>query len=161
MHNPADILQNAFDSFVAKLTERDDFVLPKRQFILTGEVVYDGPQFCVHTMSGPYQGSPGQPMPMYSIPTGGLVQFSMDFGVTVVRSFPVMDDGGRPPLGSQLTTASLEVANDAAALTETFYAAAEDNTILGPYDTLYWSGVSFQGPFGDTIGVRLTFGAQL
>ena len=160
MRDPAEALQTVFDSFRTKLIARAGFTLPDHQFIGTGQVVSDGQQFFVAGVNI-YQGLPHQQQPGYQSATGGLALFAFDIAVTIERCVPGSDDRGRGPSAASLTTAALRAAEDAKALTETFVAAAEDNSIAGECDIVHSGGITWSGPQGNLLRTTLNLSLEL
>ena len=161
MRSTTEVLLAAFNSFTERLKARPGFVLPKAQIIVAGQVAYDCELFAVSTMTPSYQGVPGMPSTGYQVSTGGVAMYATEMQVTLVRSQPNMDNGGRPPNPNQLTQASIKSLDDAAALTDVFWAAAQDDSLAGACDTVYFGGVTFNGPMGEMLGTVLTMAVQL
>lgn len=161
MRNPADFLQATFDSFDDKLAQFADFAMPRRKFILTGELVHDCEQFAVWASAGPYAGFPGSQISSYQPSTGGNTALSMNVYVSVCREVWNVDNAALIPPESELTAGSLVAARDAAVLTEVFYAAMADNSIGSACDVAFFGGVGWIGPSGGILETRLQFGMQL
>ena len=159
MRDPADALQATFDSFRTKLIARSGFTMPSHQFIATGQVASDCEAFFVQGMNI-YQGKPHSQQSGYQ-ETGGFQTFAFDIVVTLERCVPGPNAAGRPPTAPQLSAAALNAASDAQALTETFYLAAEDNSLTGECNIVHNAGVSWSGPQGNLLRTTLALAIEL
>lgn len=160
MNDPGVVLSNTLATFTNKLVARQGFKLPRQRYIQVGGLAYDCEALVVGTVSI-YQGSPGQQRPGYQTATGGLAMYAMDVGVSLLRTVPVSGGNGAAPTGDTLTRASLAAIADGKALTETWWAAADDDSIVGACDTIYYGGVRWLGPQGGFIETQLLFSVQI
>jgi len=159
VRDPSEALQAAFDSFRTKLLARSGFTLPHHQFIATGAVASDCEQFFVAGVNI-YQGKPHQQQSGYQ-ETGGFQTFAFDIAVTLERCVPGPNAAGRPPTAANLSAAALKAAEDAQALTETFYLAAEDNSLTGECNIVHNAGVSWSGPQGGLLRTTINLSIEL
>lgn len=160
MRDGAEVLQAVADSFIAKLEARPSFSVPRRRSIQWGSAPFDCEELIVAGI-GTYQGVPGRRDSGYSVATAGLGMYSMDLTVTLVRAVPSIDNAGRPPSESSLTHSALASATDATALTEAFWLANTDGSIVSPCDWMYFGGVAPVGPLGGLAGALLSMSVQL
>lgn len=159
MNDPGAVLERTFDVFVSAL-KAEAFDLPKYRFVHFGELAFDDELFAVHS-TGVYQGAPGSPSGGFNNATGGITFYSMDVAVTLLRTFPQIDNAGRSPDAEILTRAALRTSTDIQALNKAYFPSVQDQTLADMCSTIAYGGVTVEGPAGGMIAATLSFSVQL